>query len=133
MIAEVLLSAGLVMGAVPTGNVVPETGDFRLQKIERAGGEKDWPFVADSGMLACAFVFHQPAVYFLPSEGGSKDRACVIDTDLYGMAFANIGITDVLKPYENFEQLLKRIGPYVALGRRLCNQPPGTIVSGSEL
>jgi hypothetical protein len=133
MIGKVLLLGGLALGATPAGNIVPEAQDFRLQKIEKAASEKDWPFVAGSGMLACAFILREPAVYFLPSEGGSKDRAFVIDTDIYGMAFANIGITGVLKPYENFEQLLKRISPYVSLGRRLCNQPPGTIVSGSEL
>ena len=39
----------------------------------------------------------------------------------------------IQRAYDNFEQLLKRLIPYVTMGKRLCNQPPGTNVSGSEL
>ncbi|MBA1344752.1 MULTISPECIES: hypothetical protein [Rhizobium] len=128
-----LLTIGISGAAMPAGDVFPGVGDFRLQKIHRAAGESEWPFVAESGTLLCAMVLRQPAVYFVPEVAGTPGRAFVIDNDITMMAFANIGMTGVLEPYDNFEQLLKRLVPYVTMGKRLCNQPPGTNVSGSEL
>ncbi|MGM5056882.1 hypothetical protein ACVMIX_000181 [Rhizobium leguminosarum] len=128
-----LLAIGIDGGAMPAGDVFPGAEDFRLQKIHRAAGESEWPFVAESGTLLCAMILRKPAVYFVPEVGGTPGRAFVIDNDIAKMAFANIGMTDVLEPYDNFEQLLKRLIPYVTMGKRLCNQPPGTNVSGSEL
>ena len=128
-----LLATGIDGAARPAGDVFPGAEDFRLQKIHRAAGESEWPFVAESGTLLCAMILRKPAVYFVPEVGGTPGRAFVIDNDIAKMAFANIGMTDVLEPYDNFEQLLKRLIPYVTMGKRLCNQPPGTNVSGSEL
>jgi hypothetical protein len=128
-----LLTIGIGGAAMPAGDVLPGVGDFRLQKIRRVAGESEWPFVAESGMLLCAMILRQPAVYFVPEIGETLGRAFVIDNDIAKMAFANIGMTGVLEPYDNFEQLLKRLIPYVTMGKRLCNQPPGTNVSGSEL
>ncbi|MDV4162999.1 hypothetical protein R1538_17905 [Rhizobium leguminosarum] len=124
-----LLAIGIDGAAMPAGDVFPGAEDFRLQKIHRAAGESEWAFVAESGAL----ILRKPAVYFVPEVGGTPGRAFVIDNDIAKMAFANIGMTDVLEPYDNFEQLLKRLIPYVTMGKRLCNQPPGTNVSGSEL
>ncbi|MBY5610944.1 hypothetical protein HFO32_20445 [Rhizobium leguminosarum] len=128
-----LLTIGISGAAMPAGNVFPGVGDFRLQKINRAAGESEWPFAAESGTLLCAMILHEPAVYFVPEVRGTPGRAFVIDNDIVKMAFVNIGMTDVLEPYDNFEQLLKRLIPHVTMGKRLCNQPPGTNVSGSEL
>jgi hypothetical protein len=128
-----LLTIGISGAAMPADDVFPGVGDFRLQKIHKAAGESEWPFVAESGTLLCALVLRKPAVYFVPEVGGEPGRAFVIDNDIAKMAFANIGMTGVLEPYDNFEQLLKRLVPYVMMGKRLCNQPPGTNVSGSEL
>ncbi|API54428.1 hypothetical protein BMW22_24965 [Rhizobium leguminosarum] len=128
-----LLAIGIDGAAMPASDVFPGVGDFRLQKIHRAAGESEWPFVAESGTLLCAMILRQPAVYFVPEVGRTPGRAFAIDNDIAKMAFANIGMTGVLEPYDNFEQLLKRLIPYVTMGKRLCNQPPGTNVSGSEL
>lgn len=128
-----LLAIGIDGAALPADDVFPGVGDFRMQKIHRAAGESEWPFVAESGTLLCAMILRKPAVYFVPEGGRAPGRAFVIDNDIAKMAFANIGMTDVLEPYDNFEQLLKRLIPYVTMGKRLCNQPPGTNVSGSEL
>jgi hypothetical protein len=133
MLTEALLTIGISGAAMPAGDVFPGVGDFRLQKIHRAAGESEWPFVAESGTLLCAMILRKPAVYFVPEVSGTPGRAFAIDNDITMMAFANIGMTDVLEPYDNFEQLLKRLIPYVTMGKRLCNQPPGTNVSGSEL
>nr|WP_246665297.1 hypothetical protein [Rhizobium tropici] len=125
------LPAGTIVTAV--NDLVPGAKDFRMQVIHKAKDEAEWPFVAESGVLACAKVLNKPAVYFLPEQKPEATRAFVLDTDLLGMSLVNMGMTDVLKPYGSLEALLKRITPFVIMGRRLCAQPPGTSLTGSEL
>lgn len=119
---------------VPAGDFFPRAEDFRAQKIRKVAGEKDWPFMAEHGMLLCAYVLQKPTVYFLAGDiDDDVTRAFLISEDIAGMAVANVGITGVLKPFDNFEQLFTRIYPYVSLGKRLCQQPAGTLIPETEL
>ncbi|HEV7249094.1 MAG TPA: hypothetical protein VGN93_19150 [Shinella sp.] len=128
-----LLAGFLVTaGVLPVGDVIPEAGDFRFQKVRQAAGEKEWPFVAESGMLGCAKVLGGRAVYFVPDEA-DLSRAFNLDVNLFAMSMVNFGMTDILAPYENPEQLLKRIAPFVTMGQRLCDQEPGAFVTEPEL
>ncbi|NTF43262.1 hypothetical protein [Rhizobium rhizogenes] len=133
----IALAAGLSLpaGTVATevSDLLPGVKDFRMQVIHKAQNETEWPFVADSGTLLCAKVLNKPVVYFVPKQTPEVPRAFALDTDLFGMSMANLGMTYVLKPYGSLEALLKRITPFVIMGRRLCAQPPGTSLSGSEL
>lgn len=133
----IVLAAGLLLpaGRVATevNDLLPGVKDFRMQVIHKAQDETDWPFVAESGTLLCAKVLNKPEVYFVPKQTPEAQRAFVLDTDLLGMSMVNLGMTNVLKPYGSLEALLKRITPFVTMGRRLCAQPPGTSLSGSEL
>lgn len=133
----IVLAAGLSLPigttATEVSDLIPGAEDFRMQVIHKAKDEADWPFVAESGVLACAKVLNKPAVYFVPDQKPEATRAFVLDTDLLGMSLVNIGMTNVLKPYGSLEVLLKRITPFVTMGRRLCAQPPGTSLTGSEL
>ena len=129
--AGLSLQAGTVVTEVD--DLLPGVKDFRMQVIHKAQNETEWPFVADSGTLLCAKVLKQPSVFFVPEQKPAATRAFVLDTDLFGMSMANLGMTDVLKPYGSLEALLKRITPFVIMGRQLCAQPPGTSLSGSEL
>jgi hypothetical protein len=133
----IVLAAGLSLPigttATEVSDLIPGAEDFRMQVIHKAKDEADWPFVAESGVLACAKVLNKPAVYFVPDQKPEATRAFVLDTDLLGMSLVNIGMTNVLKPYGSLEALLKRITPFVTMGRRLCAQPPGTSLTGSEL
>jgi len=133
----IVFAAGLSLpaGAVATevSDLFPEGGDFRMQVIHKAKDEAEWPFVADGGTLICAKVLNKPGVFFVPERKPEATRAFVLDTDLFAMGMVNMGMTDVLKPYGSLEALLKRITPFVIMGRRLCAQPPGTSLSGSEL
>ncbi|MGG6897795.1 hypothetical protein QD409_28565 [Rhizobium sp. BR 315] len=104
-----------------------------MQVIHKAKDEVEWPFVAESGTLICAKVLNKPGVFFVPEQKPEATRAFVLDTDLFAMGLVNLGMTNVLKPYGSLEALLKRITPFVTMGRRLCAQPPGTSLSGSEL
>ncbi|NEI70295.1 hypothetical protein GR212_11995 [Rhizobium lusitanum] len=133
----IVLAAGLSLPAgtitIEVNDLVPGVKDFRMQVIHKAKDEADWPFVAESGTLLCAKVLNQPMVYFVPEQTPEVSRAFALDTDLLGMSMVNLGMTNVLKSYESLETLLKRITPFVTMGRRLCAQPPGTSLSGSEL
>ena len=128
------LLAGLLMtaGAVPAGDMVPKPGDFRFQKIQRAAGEAEWPFVATGGMLGCTKVFGNRTVYFIPDET-DMSRAFNLDMNVFAMSIVNLGMNDILAPYDNVEQLVHRIAPFVTMGQRLCDQAPGTFVTGPEL
>ena len=129
--AGLSLSAGTIVTEV--NDLLPGVKDFRMQVIHKAQNETEWPFVAESGTLLCAKVLNKPVVYFVPEQKPEATRAFALDTDLFGMSMANLGMTYVLKPYGSLEALLKRITPFVIMGRRLCAQPPGTSLSGSEL
>ena len=111
-------------GAVPASNLVPGVEDFRLQEIRRAASEGEWPFQAESGTLACTEVLGEPQVYFIPAGRDDLDRS---------MSIINLGMSDVLAPYDTFEQLLARLVPFVTMGQRLCDQEPGSVVPASEL
>ena len=120
-------------GAVPASNLVPGVEDFRLQEIRRAASEGEWPFQAESGTLACAEVLGEPQVYFIPAGRDDRDRGFAISVDLMSMSIINLGMSDVLAPYDTFEQLLARLVPFVTMGQRLCDQEPGSVVPASEL
>ena len=128
------LVAGLLMtaGALPVGDVFPEPDDFRFQTIRKAASEKNWPFIAESGMLGCAKVLGVPSVFFVPYEM-DLTRSFHIDVNLFAMSIINIGVPDVLAPYDDTAQLLHRLVPFVTMGQRLCDQEPGTLVTGPEL
>ncbi|WP_411033488.1 hypothetical protein [Shinella sp. BYT-45] len=128
------LVAGLLMtaGLVPAGDMIPGAGDFRFQTIRKAAGEENWPFIAESGMLGCAKVLGEPTVYFIPDEA-DLTRAFHIDVNLFAMSITNLGVPDVLAPYDDNAQLLRRLVPFVTMGQRLCDQDPGTHVTGPEL
>jgi hypothetical protein len=128
LVAGLLLTAGIL----PAGDVIPEAGDFRFQQIRKAAGEKEWPFVAKSGMLGCAKVFGGRAVYFVPDDA-DLSRAFNIDVNIFAMSVVNLGMTDILAPYDNAEHLVQRIAPFVTMGQRLCDQEPGTFVTDPEL
>lgn len=138
-IATIGLAAALGVSAigekpVVASDIFPGVDDFRMQGITRTRSEADWPFVADKGMLLCAKILNKPAVYFVGEDrGGEQMRPFAISTDMMEVAMVNIGTSGVLRPYDDFEQLLKRLVPYVSMGRRLCDQPPGTNLPDSAL
>jgi hypothetical protein len=128
------LLIGLLLGAgvLPASDVIPEAGDFRFQSIRKAANEKEWPFKATSGKLVCTKVLGKKAVYFIPQDV-EQVRAFHIDIDLFSMSLINLGLTGILAPYANPEQLVQRIAPFVTMGQRLCDQEPGTVVPDTEL
>ncbi|MGQ3211247.1 MAG: hypothetical protein ACT6U0_21795 [Shinella sp.] len=128
-----LLAGFLITASVlPVNDMFPTSEDVRFQKIQKAAGEKEWPFVVASGMLGCIKVLGQRKVYFIPDEA-LQDRPFNIDVNLFSMSMTNLGITDILAPYGDTKQLIYRLAPFVTMGQRLCDQDPGTFVTGPEL
>jgi hypothetical protein len=120
--------------AVPVGSIVPEAKDFRSQKIAKMQGEKDWPFVAEKGLLLCAPSLADKMVYFVgEKEDGEQDYPFAIDTDMMAVAIVNMGRASALRPFDNFAQLLTRLSPFVAMGKRLCDQPAGSVLPENSL
>lgn len=114
---------------------LPGEGDFRIQAVSRAESETDWPFAAAEGYLACTYVFGQRQVYFIDKGALDpvKDRALSISSDPFQMAFVNLGRADGFAPNKGLEDLLRRVGPFVAAGQRLCDQPRGATIGPGEL
>ncbi|OOO18118.1 hypothetical protein BS627_19200 [Agrobacterium salinitolerans] len=136
MLAAAMLAINIsgAVAAVPAGSAIPEARDFRSQKIAKMQGEKDWPFAAEKGLLLCAPSLANKMVYFVgEKEDGEQDYPFAIDTDMMAVAIVNMGRASALRPFDNFEQLLKRLSPFVAMGKRLCDQPAGTILPENSL
>lgn len=124
----------------------PEAYDVRMQKIEQQGGEAEWPFLANNGTLMCMRVFGMKQVIFLSGHEeydsdeytdsviGEKiaQRMVQVTVDPIQL-FADFNGKKNLDPTMTIEEKIRRMAPYVALGKKLCDQPKGTILGPSEL
>ncbi len=114
--------------------MIPGFEDFRIQRIQRAKGEDDWPFVAEKGRLLCAPSWQKRFVYFIPDkEGGGIGYPLALDENMMMVALVNMGRGSALRPFDNLEQLVKRLSPYLAMGKRLCDQPAGSDLPDTSL
>ncbi len=138
-LAAVLAVAAPLMLANEQGMFhFPTTQDaWRLQHIQRTGNEREWPFAAGSGYLMCVWIFGERVVYFAePPQGEDAeefDRVVVVSTNPFDLMMVNAGKNDAFAPFDQIEQLVLRLGPFVDLGRRLCNQPRGAEIGPGEL
>ncbi len=111
--------------------------DFRIQRIDRTDREKNWPFSVDSGYLMCVWLMGERVVYFADrseeEDEHEKPRVVVVSTNPLDLALANIGENGLFVPFDGFESMIARLGPFVSLGRRLCDQPRGSDIGPGEL
>lgn len=134
MVPEALLAAAVATAPLPVSTLVPEADDFRVQAIAKAQGEADWPFVANKGMLLCAPVIGDKAVYFVAEkEDGGQEAPVVLNINPMTMAVVNLGKTKVFRAFSSVDELMNRLYPYITMGKRLCDQPAGTVVPESSL
>ncbi|MGL4490566.1 MAG: hypothetical protein ACRCU5_14100 [Rhizobiaceae bacterium] len=129
--------------ALPAG-FLPEADDVRFQVIERQASEKDWPFLADKGRLMCVPSFGLRIVMYMPwaddDEGGIEGFAmdenalkiAVVSTDPIQLMTDFEG-GSLLQPDMTIEDKIRRMAPYVTLGKKLCDQPKGATIGPSEL
>lgn len=129
------LLAALVMsaGVEPTSALLPDSNDVRIQKIARMPGEKDWPFVAQSGRIYCLRMWGSEKVYFIPDGEFKHHRAFHLTTNMTQMTLVNYGMNDVLVPMKRASEVVERIRPFVEQGHMLCKYNEGPVVPGSEL
>lgn len=112
---------------------------FRIQRIDRTDREKDWPFSVDSGYLICVWLMGERTVYFAErlreeeDDEGETPRTVVVSTNPFDLALVNIGANGLFVPFDGFEKMIARLGPFVSLGRRLCDQPRGSDIGPGEL
>jgi hypothetical protein len=137
------LASAIVASLLPAGDFVPELIDVRMQEISRAASEQDWPFAANSGTLACVRSLGIKVVIFMPDPKLANDEDAALDdfvdnkyvqvtTNPFEL-FADFGKAALFTPDLKIEDKIKRLGPFVTLGRKLCDQPKGTILGPSEL
>jgi hypothetical protein len=107
------------------GGILPDPEDFRSQKIERHAGEADWPFVQQRGLLMCVKVFGIKQVLFHPGEleeyhfndDPLTDPAIVIVTTDPISLWTDPAASENLVPNMTIEEKIRRMAPYVTLGK----------------
>ncbi len=119
---------------------MPNDEDFRHQTIAKGPNEQKWPFTETSGQIACAWIMGAQAVYFIPEseiEGVAAEdenyRVLIISTNVIEMMISNAAQRDLLLPMPSFEEQIKRIAPYYAIGLKLCDMQRGTVLGPAEL
>ena len=132
----------LAAAATPShASIFPQAEDVRLQVISKQPGETQWPFAVDVGTLACVYALGMRVVVFLPysvtkpdedffDEFENRDDALVVTTDPLQLLVAD---AKYFVPDMSIEDKIRRMGPYVSLGKKLCDQPEGAIVGPGEL
>ncbi len=153
MMAGVAFSAALALTPVAGERGwlhVPEPEEFRFQTVRKQDKEADWPFIAESGKLGCVFILGDRAVAFVPDEEDPTETPdddpghaefmedeepsiVMLASDPVGLMFTMATGRSALKPVKSPEELLTRIAPFIALGRKLCDQPQGSELPGGEL
>lgn len=139
MIAALAMLATLspTFAHVHPASLFPEAEDVRFQAIEKQQGERDWPFVETKGRLACVPSFGMRVVLFFPDVGDGLDElveptGVIVTTDPIQL-FSDVEGKAHLAPGMTIEDKIRRLGPYVSLGKKLCDQPKGTVLGPSEL
>ncbi len=139
MIAALAMLASLdpSLAHARSASFLPEPEDVRFQMIEKQAGEQDWPFVETKGRLACVPSFGMRVVLFFPDMGDVLDElieptGVIVTTDPIQL-FSDVNGKAHLKPDMSIEDKIRRLGPYVSLGKKLCDQPKGTVLGPSEL
>jgi hypothetical protein len=132
-----------IWGAPLDAGLFPQPEDFRLQVITRQAGEKEWPFAVDKGTLTCVFSLGFRIVIFIPNpvtepddefltQAEANPNVLIVTTDPLQL-MAQWEQERLYAPGMKIEEKIKRLGPYVTLGKRLCDQPKGAIVGPGEL
>jgi hypothetical protein len=135
--ATLAVAAPLVLADEKSFLHFPGVDDFRVQKVQRADREDEWPFTVDEGYLTCAYLLGKPTVYFTdnPGEGGAIEdmRVVVVSTDPMDLMLARFVGQGLIGSFASMETLIKLMAPLKTVGNRLCDQPRGTIIGPGEL
>jgi hypothetical protein len=128
-------------GAPLNVSIFPQPEDVRFQVISKQAGEKDWPFAVETGTLACVPSFGFRVVMFFPysvlkadeealEEMETRGEPVIVTVDPIQLLFSN---AKYFAPGITIEDKIRRMGPFVSFGKKLCDQPKGAVVGPGEL
>lgn len=117
---------------------LPNEHEVRVQPIARTDGERGWPFTVVSGHIACIWSAGRPLAIFVEDiddadTGENAGRHVILSVDPIELTVLNIANRTLFAPAGSIEDLIERVAPYVVIGERLCDQPPGTVLGPGEL
>jgi hypothetical protein len=140
MFEALAIAAPLVLAGERSFFHMPQAAEVRVQRIARTDNERDWPFAVDEGNLTCMWSTGQKLVFFFETEpetvGGDDDvepRHVIVSVNPVDLTIGNIGNHGLFAPVADIADLIRRVAPYAEVGERLCDQPPGSIISHGEL
>ena len=132
--AAAILVATFVASPSQANKLVLEEKDFRMQTIRKAQGETNWPFEANKGRLLCAPIIGDRAVYFVGTkEDGGQEEPVALSVNPMLVSIINMGKAKIFRDFTTIDELMNRLYPYITMGKRLCDQPAGTVVPESSL
>lgn len=112
----------------------PAGGDtFPTMEIARDDTEHEWPFSVPAGELTCIALDGESFVFFSepwPEDAGgfgdmTLPRTVVVSTNPFAL-MVNLEDRSLLAPFADLETLIRRMGPFETMGRRLCEEEEGT-------
>ena len=119
----------MLLGLIP----VPDVTDVRLQVVERQPKEA-WPFTVERGQLICVPVFGQREVYFATdADDESEVRLTMLTIDPIIAAFQPSEDRALIRTYDDVMVRFAELWPFIAMGRRLCDQAGGRAIGPGEL
>ena len=117
----------------------------RTQWVERSHASEDWPFIERRGLIMCIRVLKIRHVFFVPETKADDTRTDGVTVNHGGGSFAHLStlLPDIVSeaksfgkifiPFDSFENHIRRIAPFVALGKSLCDQPEGVTIGPGDL
>ena len=140
MMAEMAVAMPLMLAGEQGMFHMPSAEEVRLQPIARAGNEAGWPFSVDEGMLACVWGGGQKVVMFFEDRPKGLDededfnpRGVIVTTDPMQLTLGNIANRALFRDSADVAERLRLVAPFVTMGQKLCDQPPGARVGHGEL
>jgi hypothetical protein len=142
LIGAVVMASMLPLWGAPLDvSIFPQPEDVRFQVISKQAGEKEWPFAVTTGTLACVPGFGFRVVMFFPysvtlqgdealDELQSREEPVIVTVDPLQLLFSD---ASYFVPDMTIEDKIRRMGPFVSFGKKLCDQPKGTVVGPGEL
>jgi hypothetical protein len=140
MLEALAIAAPLVLAGERSFFHIPQPAEVRIQRIARTDNERDWPFSVDEGNLTCVWSTGQKLVFFFENQPEELDqpddfraRGVMVTVNPFDLTVGNMANRALFVPVASVADLIRRIAPYVDVGQRLCDQPPGAIIGHGEL